>query len=109
MRLTKHDALLAELEPYTPSPSAINKALLDAGVNDSSEEYSATDKRAIAVAAVMVLRKLTVLASDSLGKSSQSYSVEKLEERIRAICKENGMEAENFVNPSSVTDCSDMW
>jgi hypothetical protein len=108
--LTKYDALIGELEPYTPSPLALRKALADAGVEKPDSEYIAeTDSRSIAVAAIKVLRKMIVLTSDSMGKSSQGYSVDKLDKRIRAICSENGLDVSDFVEVPTVSDGSDLW
>lgn len=108
--LTKYDALLGELEPYTPSSITIKKALADAGVKDLSGEYAPdTDKRNIALAAIKVLKKMIVLSSDSLGKSSQSYNVDKLDKRIQELCTENGFDPSEFVQVSSITDGSNMW
>lgn len=108
--LTKYDALLGELEPYTPSRLALQKALADANVDDWDGEYNAAnDKRSIAIAAIKVLRKLIVLTSDSLSKSSQGYSVEKLEKRIKGLCNENGLDASDFVEVPSITDGSKLW
>lgn len=110
MDLTKYDALIGELEPYTPSRLTITKALLDANVGDLESAYNpATDKRPIAIAAIAVLKKLIVLSSDSLGKSSQGYNTQLLQERIKAICKENGLDADDFVEVSSITDGSQYW
>lgn len=108
--LTKHEALLGELEPYTPSSLSVKKALADAGIEEPEKEYAPdTDKRNIALAAINVLRKMVVLSSDSVGKSSQGYSVEKLEKRIQKLCNENGLDASDFAQVSSVTDGSNMW
>lgn len=108
--LTKYDALIGELEPYTPSGLTLRKALADAKVTDLEGEYNPeTDKRAIAIAAIKVLKKLIVLTSDSLSKASQGYSVEMLEKRIKGICSENGLDASEFVELSSITDGSNLW
>ncbi len=110
MALTKLDALIAELEPYTVSGSSLRKALADAGVQTETENYDpATDRRTIAVAAIHCLRKLTVLSSDSLGKSSQSYNVEQLKNRIKALCRENGLDASDFDEVPEISDGSRMW
>lgn len=110
-KLTKYKALIAELEPYTPSPLTILKALQDVDMMDWDAEYdSQKDKKSIAVAAIQVLKKLIVLTSDSLGKSSQGYSTEGLQKRIKALCAENGLDATDFVDDlSSVTDGSMYW
>lgn len=108
--LTKYDALIAELEPYTVSPVTLRKALADAGVSDTDGGYEPdSDKKTVAKAAINVLKKLIVLSSDSLGKSSQGYNVEMLRKRIKDLCKENGLDESDFVELSSVTDGSSMW
>ena len=108
--LTKYQALIGELEPYTPSRITIQKALVDANISDIEGEYiSETDKKNIAIAAIKVLQKMIVLTSESLGKASQGYNVEKLEDRIKALCKENDLDEENFVELSSISDGSHLW
>lgn len=109
-KLTKYDALIGELEPYTPSRLALQKALADAQVSDLDNEYNPeTDKKGIALAAITVLKRMIVLTSDSLGKSSQGYSVDMLKKRIKALCCENGLDASEFVEIPSITDGSNLW
>lgn len=107
--LTKFDALIGELEPYTPGRATLLKALADAGVTDLDQPYTPEDRKPIALAAIKVLKKLIVLSSDSLGKSSQGYNVDKLEKRIKALCQENDLDAEDFVDLPSITDGSNLW
>ncbi|WP_303762479.1 DUF6706 family protein [Alloprevotella tannerae] len=107
--ITKFDALIGELEPYTSSPASMTKSLLDAGVQDPEEEYTAEDKRTVAKAAIAILKKLIVLSSDSLGKSSQGYNVDKLEKRIKLLAKENDLEVSDFVGVPTVEDGSILW
>ena len=108
--LTKYEALLGELEPYTPSSLTLKKALSDANVSDLSGEYVAnTDKRNIAIAAISVLKKMIVLTGDSMGKASQSYSVAQLEKRIKDLCVENDLDVSEYVELSSITDGSKLW
>ena len=107
--ITKYDALIGELEPYTSSPASLTKSLLDAGVQDPEEEYTAEDKRTVAKAAISVLKRVIVLSSDSLGKSSQGYNVDKLEKRIKLLAKENDLEVSDFVEVPTVEDGSNLW
>lgn len=110
MALSKLDALIAELEPYTVSGSALRKALVDAGVTSETENYNpASDRRTIAIAAIHCLRKLVVLSSDSLGKSSQGYDTDQLKNRIKALSRENGLDASDFDEVPEITDGSRMW
>lgn len=107
--ITKLDALIGELDPYTPSPAALKKSLIDAGVTGFDEDYTEADKKAVAKAAITVLRRLIVLSSDSMGKSSQGYNVDELEKRIRALAKENDLSIDDFVEVPTVEDGSNMW
>lgn len=108
--LTIYDALLGELEPYSPSQLTIRKALSDADLTDATIDYVPTDhKKAVAKAAISVLKKMIVLSSESLGKSSQGYNVAMLEERIKEICKSNGLDVSEYVEAPSITDGSNMW
>lgn len=106
---TKLDALIGELDPYTPSPAALKKSLIDAGITGFDEEYTIADKKAVAKAAITVLRRLIVLSSDSMGKSSQGYKTEELENRIKDLANENGLDVEDFVEVPSVEDGSNRW
>ena len=79
-------------------------------ISDWDSEYNAnTDQRTIAIAAIKVLKRMIVLTNDTLGKSSQVYSVEKLEKRIKDLCNENGLDVSDFVEVSSITDGSNLW
>ena len=50
-----------------------------------------------------------VLTSDSLGKSSQGYSVDKLEDRIKGLCSENDLDADEYLDVPTVEDGSNLW
>jgi hypothetical protein len=108
--LTKYEALLGELEPYSPGNLSLKKALLDANVTDTDNEYVAKiDRKPVALAAINVLKKMIVLSSDSLSKSSQGYNVSGLEKRIKELCNENGLDASEFLEIPSITDGSNLW
>lgn len=108
--LTKYEALLGELEPYTPSKLSAMKSLADAKVDNPNEAYDESkDKKTIAIAAIKILKRMIVLTSDSLGKSSQGYNVEKLEERIKDLCNENGLDVSDYVSVPTITDGSNLW
>lgn len=110
---TKYDALIGEIDPYTSTPAALRKSLMDAGVGADEMEaaYDAeADKQTVAKAAISVLKRLIVLSSDSLGKSSQGYSVDDLKKRIKALAKENDLELDDdFMELPTVEDGSNRW
>jgi len=56
-----------------------------------------------------VLKRLIVLSSDSLGKSSQGYQVDKLEKRIKDLAAENDLDAEDFLELPTVENGSYLW
>lgn len=81
-------------------------------ISDWDSEYNAnTDQRTIAIAAIKVLKRMIVLTNDTLGKSSQGYSVEKLEKRIKDLCNENGLDVSDlskFLPLRTALICGDM-
>ena len=80
------------------------KACIDEGI-DTQADYTVTDKISVAKATIAILRNLIVLASESNGGYSLSYT-DKLEKRIFHIAKENGLDdiAEEFDTRSKITD-----
>lgn len=111
MEITVLEALLAELEPYTPSQVMCKKALIDAGVMDlaSDTPYTEDSKKAVTIAAITVLKKFLVLSSEGIGKSSQSYNIEGLKKRIRELCNEADIDADELLEIPSITDGSNLW
>lgn len=101
---------MAEIEPYTAAVVVCKKALLDAGCEDGVDATYSTDcKKTVAKAAINILKKMLVLSSDSQGKSSQSFNIEGLKKRIKDLCAENGFEADEVLELSSITDGSKFW
>ena len=99
--MTNLDALMAEVEPYTVSPVAYSKRLVDAGI-DENAEYTIGNKKSIAICAVIILVSLLPLSSDNTGRASQSYDRKGLEERIKALCDENELDEEDYTEKPSV-------
>lgn len=89
--MTNLQALKAEIEPYSASDEASVKRLIDAGLS-ADAEYSAANKITLAKCAIAMLVSFLSLTKESLGPTSQSYDRKGLEERISAICSENGLE-----------------
>lgn len=89
--MTNLQALKAEIEPYSASDEASVKRLIDAGLS-ADAEYSADNKLTLAKCAIAMLVSFLPLTNESLGPTSQSYDRKGLEERIGAICMENGLE-----------------
>ena len=55
------------------------------------------------------MKKLVVLSSDNLGKSSQGYNTTELKNRIKSLCKQCGEDYEDVCEASSITDGSNFW
>lgn len=102
---------MAEIEPYTAAQVVCKKALIDAGLMDfaNDTEYNPDCKIYVAKAAINILKKMLVLSSDSQGKSSQSYNFEGLKRRIKELCADNGIEADEILEPPTITDGSNLW
>lgn len=112
MGITILEALMSELEPYTTNQVMCKKALFDAGFDGEAETasyYSEDCKKTVAKAAVNVLKKFLALSSEGLGKSSQSYNVEGLKMRIKSLCATAGLDADDVLEISSITDGSQLW
>ena len=103
------EAISASLYPYDVDPFLKEKACIDEGI-DTQADYTVTDKISVAKATIAILRNLIVLASESNGGYSLSYT-DKLEKRIFHIAKENGLDdiAEEFDTRSKITDISYQW
>lgn len=99
------EAISASLYPYDVDPFLKEKACIDEGI-DTQADYTIS----VAKATIAILRNLIVLASESNGGYSLSYT-DKLEKRIFHIAKENGLDdiAEEFDTRSKITDISDQW
>lgn len=89
--MTNLQALKAEIEPYSASDEASIKRLIDAGLSPDAE-YSAGNKITLAKCAIAMLVAFLSLTNETLGPTAQSYDREGLEERIGAICSENGLQ-----------------
>ena len=111
MEITVLEALMSELEPYTAAQVVCKKALIDAGLADFANDtpYTPDCKRVVTLAAINVLKKFLPLSSDSVGKSSQSYNIEGLKRRIKGMCAEVGIDADEILEIPSITDGSKYW
>lgn len=101
--MTNFEAISASLYPYDVDPSLKEKACIDEGI-DAQANYTVTDKISVAKATIAILRNLIVLASESNGDYSLSYT-DKLKERIFNLARENGLDdiAEEFAVKPTIT------
>lgn len=109
MDITILEALMAEIEPYTAAQVVCKKALMDAGCESIDTTYSTDCKKTVAKAAINILKKMLVLSSDSQGKSSQSFNIEGLKKRIKALCADAGLDADEILEIPTITDGSMYW
>lgn len=82
------EAISASLYPYDVDPFLKEKACIDEGI-DTQADYTVTDKISVAKATIAILRNLIVLASESNGGYSLSYT-DKLEKRISISQRKTG-------------------
>lgn len=108
--LTIYEALLGELESYSPSSLTLKKALIDLGVNNIDTDYVPESHQILVIkAAIKILNQLIVLTSDSQGKSSQSYDTKRLENRLKALCAKIGEDASIYLDVPTIEDGSHLW
>lgn len=107
--LTLYQAVLGELDPYSPSSLTIKKAMIDQRLNPT-DQYDSAQKVPVIKAAVNVLKKMIVLSSDGMGKSSQGFNKpEELRKRITSMCKEAGLDVSDYIEIPSIEDGSHLW
>ena len=107
--MTNIEAVYCEVKPYCSADNQLEleNALLDAGNRQQVElaadgAYSPANKRSIALAAVLVLVKYVSLASETESQWSQSYN-DKLEKRIKQLCRDNDLPVEEFLPDTVIT------
>lgn len=94
--MTNRQAIAADIEPYSLSDESVEKSFLDAAMRfgmiaGADDEYSVEMKQIVAMASMLCLNRLRVLESENIGGISQSFNVQRLEKRIRAIANEAGL------------------
>jgi hypothetical protein len=106
--MTNLEAVYCEVKPYCSADNQLEleKALLVAGSRldvalDAQGDYSPSNERCIALAAVLVLAKYISLASETESQWSQSYN-DKLEDRIKQLCRANGLDEEEFLPSQTI-------
>lgn len=100
--MTNLDALKAEVEPYSLSnDEGYIKRLIDAGLYDD-DEYEVANRLSIAKCAIAILVSFLSLTSETLGPTAQHYDRQGLEERLRAICSENGLNSDDYTTQPQV-------
>lgn len=100
--MTNLDALKAEVEPYSLSNDvAYEKRLIDAQLT-ANGTYTVANKLAIAKCAIAILVAFLSLTNETLGPTGQSFDRKGLEERLHAICEENGLNADDFIEKPQV-------
>ena len=96
-------AIQVEVRPYDADELDVEKALAGAckrtGTSLTTEsEYDAEQDKTIAIAALSILKRYLSLTSENESEWSHGYSKEGLEERIKALCKENELDASEYLD-----------
>ncbi|MBQ9546759.1 MAG: hypothetical protein IJU90_05685 [Bacteroidales bacterium] len=99
--MTNLEALKAEIEPYSATDNMYTKRLIDAGLSED-DEYESVNRKVLAKCAIDILLSFLSLSSESLGPTSQTYDKTGLEDRISAICLENGFDSSLYTSRPSV-------
>lgn len=96
-------AIQVEVRPYDADELDVEKALAGAckrtGTSLTADsEYNAEQDKTIAIAALSILKRYLSLTSEIESEWSHGYSKEGLEERIKALCKENELDASEYLD-----------
>lgn len=103
--MTNREAIIGEIEPYSLSDESIEKSFIDAAsrftvFGDIDCEYTSEMRQVVAYSCMLCLNRLRVLSSENIGGISQSFNVEKLEKRIKAIANEAGLSSDLVLDDS---------
>lgn len=107
--MTNLEAIAAQIEPFSISDDAYEKAFIDACAHFSVSAYSDDDYDAdmvqvVALASMCCLNSLRVLTSENIGGISQSYDTNRLETMIKGIAKRAGLSASLVLDSDSGED-----
>lgn len=106
--MTNLEALIGELEPFTVSNLAVNKKLIDHEIA-GSDTYIISSKTLIALCAIEILVQMLSLSSENSGRMSQSFDKDGVKLRIIALCKESGIDENNYVSIPTVEVISNLF
>jgi len=106
--MTNLQAIQVEVKPYEADALDCEKALAGACKRTGkklqiADEYDCDNDQLLALAAVLVLQKYLSLTSESEGEWKQGYSEDGLEARIKALCKANDLDVDEFVESDDIT------
>lgn len=88
--MTNKEAIIASLQITGYSDSAIEKALLDSGLN-GGDSYETINAKSIDLAAIDVLQGMLSVSSVSEGGYSVSYSTAGIKARLEYLSAKNGL------------------
>lgn len=107
--MTNLEAIAAQIEPYSLSDEACEKAFIDACAHFDAtayvdDDYSASAAQVVALASMCCLNSLRILSSENIGGLSQSYDTSRLETMIKGIAKRAGLSASLVLDDESGED-----
>ena len=112
--MTILEAIIGEIEPYSLSDNAVEKAFIDAcghfgvGCVKVDYEYRSNWRQVCALAAMYCLGRLRVLTNEQIGSISNSYNVKEIDKAIRSIAQGAGLSPDLVLadgSDSTVTYC----
>lgn len=100
--ITNIDALKAKVEPYALSEDKSYAVYLADADLAAEDTYTSGNKLSIIKCAIAILLSFLPLTNETLGPTAQSYNRQGLEERIRALCEEAGLNSDVFITQPTV-------
>ncbi len=98
--MTYLEAIREDLTPYPVSSSKIERQCIKQGVSPSDDIL---DEKTISMCVLEILSQMIALGSVSEGGVSLSFNVEGAKDRVRSICKRNGLNYTDYVSVPTVT------
>ena len=98
--MTNIEAIRDELSTYPISTSQKERQCIKQGISPHDDKL---DEQAISMCVLEILSQLIALGGVSEGGVSFSVNVEGAKDRVRSICKRNGLNYTDYVSVPTVT------
>jgi hypothetical protein len=98
--MTNLEAIREDLSPYPIRTSQIERQCIKQGISPHDDKL---DEQAISMCVLEILSQMIALGGVSEGGVSFSFNVEGAKDRVRSICKRNGLNYTDYVSVPTVT------
>lgn len=103
--MTYLEAIREELQPYPVRNSLIARKCEKFGVWENNDE---TDEKVIAQCVIDILYQMKTTNAVGEGGVNISFDTDKVDEQIKKLCNENGLDSSMYVNEPTVRYLGDL-